>query len=52
MPARIAVIQKPPVRLDLDGTIAKAIKAIDEADASLLVFQKRGFPAIQPGSGA
>ena len=31
MPARIAVIQKPPVLLDRDGTIAKAIEAIDEA---------------------
>lgn len=41
MPARIAVIQKPPVLLDRDGTIAKAIEAIDEAadaGASLLVF--------------
>jgi cell volume regulation protein A len=31
MPARIAVIQKPPVLLDRDGTITKAIEAIDEA---------------------
>jgi nitrilase len=44
MPARIAVIQKPPVRLDRDGTIAKAIKAIDEAGASLLVFPEAWIP--------
>ena len=28
MPARIAVIPKPPVLLDRDGTIGKAIEAI------------------------
>ena len=44
MSARIAVIQKPPVLLDRDGTIGRAIEAIDEAadaGASLLVFPKR-----------
>lgn len=42
MSARIAVIQKPPVLLDRDGTIGRAIEAIDEAadaGASLLVFE-------------
>jgi nitrilase len=44
MPPRIAVIQKPPVLLDRDGTIAKAIEAIDEAGASLLVFPEAWIP--------
>ena len=48
MPAKIAVIQKPPVLLDRDGTIGKAIEAIDEAadaGASLLVFPEAWFPS-------
>ncbi len=47
MSARIAVIQKPPVLLDRDGTIGKAIEAIDEvadAGASLLVFPEAWIP--------
>ena len=47
MPAKIAVIQKPPVLLDRDGTIGKAIEAIDEAadaGASLLVFPEAWIP--------
>ncbi|MDO8981705.1 MAG: hypothetical protein Q7V17_21015 [Afipia sp.] len=43
MPARIAVIQKPPVLLDRDGTIAKAIEAIIEA-----FRQQRRLLAIRP----
>ncbi|KFC69370.1 hypothetical protein FG93_03416 [Bosea sp. LC85] len=31
MPAKVAVIQKPPVLLDRDATIGKAIEAIGEA---------------------
>ena len=48
MPAKIAVIQKPPVLLDRDGTIGKAIEAIDEAadaGASLLVSPEAWFPS-------
>ena len=55
MPAKIAVIQKPPVLLDRDGTIGKAIESIDEAadaGASLLVFPEASSPATRPGSGA
>jgi nitrilase len=62
MLARIAVIQKPPVLLDRDGTIAKAIEAIDEAadaGASLLVFPEAwipGYPTwvwrLKPGAMA
>src|SRR5882672_4478532 len=44
MHARIAVIQKPPVLLDRDGTIGKAIEAIVEAGASLLVFPEAWIP--------
>ena len=48
MPAKSAVIQKPPVLLDRDGTIGKAIEAIDEAadaGASLLVSPEAWFPS-------
>jgi hypothetical protein len=31
MPAKVAVIQKPPVLLDRDATFGKAIETIDEA---------------------
>lgn len=41
MPTKVAVIQKPPVLLDRDKTIAQAVGSIDEAasaGAALLVF--------------
>ncbi|MEA2780731.1 MAG: nitrilase [Rhodospirillaceae bacterium] len=47
MPAKVAVIQKPPVLLDRDATIGKAIEAIDEAadaGATLLVFPEAWIP--------
>ena len=47
MPTKVAVIQKPPVLLDRDATIVKAIDAIDEAadaGASLLVFPEAWIP--------
>lgn len=47
MPAKVAVIQKPPVLLDRDATIGKAVAAIDEAadaGATLLVFPEAWIP--------
>ena len=47
MPARIAILQSPPVLLDRDGTIARAIEAVDEAadaGATLLVFPEAWIP--------
>jgi nitrilase len=47
MPARIAILQSPPVLLDRDGTIARAIEAVDEAadaGAALLVFPEAWIP--------
>jgi nitrilase len=47
MPAKVAVIQKPPVLLDRDAPIGKAIEAIDEAadaGATLLVFPEAWIP--------
>ena len=47
MPARIAILQSPPVLLDRDGTIARAVEAIDEAadaGATLLVFPEAWIP--------
>jgi nitrilase len=47
MPARVAVIQKPPVLLDRDLTVARAVQSIDEAarqDATLLVFPEAYIP--------
>lgn len=47
MSAKIAMIQKPPVLLDRDATIGKAIEAIDEAadaGATLLVFPEAWIP--------
>ncbi len=57
---KVAVIQKPPVLLDRDGTIERALACIDEAageGASLLVFPEAyvpGYPAwvwrLRPGA--
>ena len=47
MPTKVAVIQKPPVLLDRDATIAKGVEAIDEAadaGASLVVFPEAWIP--------
>jgi nitrilase len=47
MPAKVAVIQKPPVLVDRAATIAKAIDAIEEAadaGASLIVFPEAWIP--------
>ncbi len=47
MPARIAILQSPPALLDRDGTIARAIEAVDEAadaGAALLVFPEAWIP--------
>ena len=47
MPAKVAVVQKPPVLLDRDATIGKAIEIIDEAadaGATLLVFPEAWIP--------
>lgn len=47
MPAKVAVIQKPPVLLDRAATIARALTDIDEAvaqGASLLVFPEAYIP--------
>lgn len=47
MPTKIAVIQKPPVLLDRDQTIAQAVASINEAagaGASLLVFPEAYIP--------
>lgn len=59
MPTKVAVIQKPPVLLDRDKTIAKAVASIHEAadaGATLLVFPEAyisGYPTwvwrLQPG---
>lgn len=59
MPTKIAVIQKPPVVLDRDKTIAQAVGLINEAanaGATLLVFPEAyipGYPAwiwrLKPG---
>lgn len=47
MPTKVAVIQKPPVLLDRDKTIAQALASIDEAagaGATLLVFPEAYIP--------
>jgi nitrilase len=47
MPTKIAVIQKPPVLLDRERTVAGALQSIDEAassGASLLVFPEAHLP--------
>ena len=47
MPTKVAVIQKPPVLLDRDKTIARAVGLIDEAadaGAALLVFPEAYIP--------
>jgi nitrilase len=59
MSTKVAVIQKPPVLLDRDKTIARAIESIEEAKregASLLVFPEAyipGYPSwiwrLKPG---
>jgi nitrilase len=59
MSAKVAVIQKPPVLLERDKTIARAVELIDEAaeaGATLLVFPEAyipGYPAwiwrLKPG---
>jgi predicted amidohydrolase len=44
MPTKVAVIQKPPVLLDRDKTIVRALASIDEAareGATLLIFGRR-----------
>lgn len=60
MPTKVAVIQKPPVLLDRQKTIARALECIDEAvreGAKLLVFPEAyipGYPTwiwrLKPGS--
>ena len=59
MTTKVAVIQKPPVLLDRDRTIARAVESIDEAaraGAALLVFPEAyvpGYPTwiwrLKPG---
>ena len=47
MPAKVAVIQKPPVLLDRDLTIVRAVQSIEEAareGATLLVFPEAYIP--------
>ena len=47
MPTKVAVIQKPPVLLDRDKTIARALASIDEAareGATLLIFPEAYIP--------
>ena len=47
MPTKVAVIQKPPVLLDRDKTIAQAVGSINEAadaGATLLVFPEAHIP--------
>ena len=47
MTTKVAVIQKPPVLLDRDKTIARVLESIDEAagaGASLLVFPEAYVP--------
>src|SRR4051794_27402800 len=59
MPTKVAVIQKPPVLLERDKTIERALELVDEAanaGATLLVFPEAyipGYPAwiwrLKPG---
>ena len=47
MPTKVAVIQKPPVLLDREKTIARALASIDEAareGATLLIFPEAYIP--------
>jgi nitrilase len=47
MPAKVAVIQRPPLLLDREGTIQSALASIEEAasaGASLLVFPEAYIP--------
>ncbi|RWQ22594.1 carbon-nitrogen hydrolase family protein [Mesorhizobium sp.] len=47
MQAKIAVVQKPPVFLDREATIARAVEAIDEAadaGAALVIFPEAWIP--------
>lgn len=47
MPTKVAVIQKPPVLLDRDKTVAQAVVSINEAarsGATLLVFPETHIP--------
>ena len=47
MPTKVAVIQKPPVLLDRDKTIVRALASIDEAareGATLLIFPEAYIP--------
>ena len=47
MSTKVAVIQKPPVLLDRDKTIASALTSIDEAareGATLLIFPEAYIP--------
>lgn len=47
MPTRVAVIQTPPVLLDLEASLERAISAVDEAAAAgagLLVFPEAYLP--------
>lgn len=47
MPAKVAVVQDPPLLLDRDGSIAKAVDCIDRATgegASLVVFPEAYIP--------
>jgi nitrilase len=60
MTYKIAVVQKPPVMLDLDATMARAVASIEEAaqqDAKLAVFPEAflpGYPSwvwrLKPGA--
>ncbi|RWO11084.1 MAG: carbon-nitrogen hydrolase family protein [Mesorhizobium sp.] len=60
MQAKIAVVQKPPVFLDREATIARAVEAIDEAadaGATLVIFPEAwisGYPTwvwrLKPGT--
>jgi nitrilase len=53
--ARIAIVQKAPVFLDRDATIARAVETIAEVaaqGASLVVFPEAFIPVTRPGSGA
>jgi nitrilase len=47
MQTKIAVVQKPPVFLDREATIARAVEAIDEAadaGATLVIFPEAWIP--------
>lgn len=47
MPSKVAVIQKPPVLLDREETIARVLTSIDEAareGATLLIFPEAYVP--------